>query len=45
MVDVRNTCLFIGSLVAADRYGRFLLPAYAVKRVGVSWAVSLEPSP
>lgn len=35
MEDVRNICVFIGLLVAADRYGCFLLAGGAVDRAGV----------
>lgn len=44
MEDVRNTCVFIGPLVAADRYGCFLLAARAVERAGVRRAVCVELS-
>lgn len=44
MEDVRNTCVFIGSLVVADRYGFFLLAACAVERAGVRRTASEELS-
>lgn len=42
--NVRNTCFFIGSLVAADRYGCFLLAARAAERAGVRHAVCVDLS-
>lgn len=44
MENVTNTCIFIGSLVAADRYGCFLLAACVVERASVRRAVSEELS-